>query len=108
MVKTPSTINLSVDCLLFTTSFPEPLSLSWPARSATDRISGVFDETFDELASNASQAIYPPPTKTRDDEITVRQLSSDDPFLFPPHLRFGRIDYMGKTDVILTKWLIFK
>ncbi|KAG0149456.1 hypothetical protein CROQUDRAFT_104999 [Cronartium quercuum f. sp. fusiforme G11] len=66
--------------------------------SATDRVSSVFDDTFDELALNSSQAIHPPPKKLREDQVTVRQLAPDDPFLFPSKLRFGRFDYMGKTD----------
>lgn len=76
--------------------------------SANDRVSLVFDETFDQTALNSSQAIHPPPPKVREDQISAVQLSPDDPFLFPSNFRFGRIDYMGKTDIILTKWLIFK
>ncbi|MBW0481087.1 hypothetical protein O181_020802 [Austropuccinia psidii MF-1] len=75
---------------------------------ATDRVSIIFEDTFDQLASNSSLAIHPPPPKQRDDQVTISQLKPDDPYLFNPNIRFGRIDYMGKTDVILTKWLIFK
>ncbi|CAH7689064.1 hypothetical protein BY996DRAFT_4578233 [Phakopsora pachyrhizi] len=75
---------------------------------ANDRISNIVDEEFDKIASNSSLAVNPPPPKKREDEITVEQLDPSDPFLFKPNIRFGRIDYMGKTDLILTKWLIFK
>jgi len=75
---------------------------------ATDRSSILLDEQFDKLASNSSLAINPPPPRQREDEPEVAQKDPDDQFLFKPHIRFARIDYMANTDFILTKWLIFK
>ncbi|KNZ45267.1 uncharacterized protein VP01_831g8 [Puccinia sorghi] len=75
---------------------------------ATDRSSILLDEQFDKLASNSSLAINPPPPRQREDEPEVVQKDPADQFLFKPHIRFARIDYMGNTDFILTKWLIFK
>ncbi|PLW43399.1 hypothetical protein PCASD_07508 [Puccinia coronata f. sp. avenae] len=75
---------------------------------ATDRSSILFDEQFDKLASNSSLAIHPVPPKQREDEPEVVQKDASDPYLFKPQLRFARIDYMGSTDFILTRWLIFK
>lgn len=75
---------------------------------ATDRSSILFDQQFDRLASNSSLALNPIPPKKREDEIDVIRKDPKDPYVFKPEIRFGRIDYMAKTDFILTKWLIFK
>ncbi|POW12605.1 hypothetical protein PSTT_04237, partial [Puccinia striiformis] len=71
---------------------------------ATDRPSTLFDEQFDKLASNSSLATLPIPPKKREDEPDVFRKDPSDHYIFKPQIRFARIDYMGNTDLTLTKW----
>lgn len=75
---------------------------------ADDQASTLYADSWNQVADNSTLAAGPIPPRPREDSPVIKQLSKDDPGLLPANLRLGRVDYKAYSDLILTKWLIFK